>query len=75
MVALERRLDGASSKSSMLTGIIQTLISRVDRMPEELRDKFWSVEQGRDLKDDQQAIWIEISKIRDGNRRGGHNAR
>lgn len=50
--ASQTRFDQASRESSKLAGIVQGLIGRVDRLPDDLRDRFlpldvWEVSERR----------------------------
>lgn len=62
-----RRLDHINHQlSSRLLPAIQELIARVDRMPDELRTKFLSLDRAMDLieesRRDRSALWQELEK-------------
>lgn len=62
-----RRLDHINHQlSSRLLPMVQELIARVDRMPDELRVKFLPLDRAMDLieesRRDRAAIWNEIQK-------------
>ncbi len=65
--ALDQRLDDASEHSSALSGKVQALIGRVDRLPEDLRGKFFPVDRATDLiaesRQDRKALWDEVRAL------------
>lgn len=71
---LVRRLEDAGEKSSHLASIVQGNIGRIDRLPEELRKIFMSLERGVDLMEesrrDRQALWDIINRLA-GTKRNG----
>lgn len=64
---LNRRLDQVNHQlSSRLLPAVQELIARIDRMPDDLRQKFLSLDRAMDLIDesrrDRAAIWDELKE-------------
>lgn len=70
LTAIERSLDRASEKSSELAGDVQHCIGRLDRMPEDLRKTFLSIERSSDLIEssqrDRRDLWIAIRELKGG---------
>lgn len=73
MESFEQSMDRAREKSSELAGDVQHLIGRIDRMPEELREKFLSVDRAHDLieesRRDRKNIWDALERRKEERRR------
>lgn len=71
---LHRRMDQAGDKSSDLASVVQATIGRLDRLPEELRTKFMSLDRGLDMmeeaRQDRKALWEIIDRLAKGGPRG-----
>lgn len=61
------RCDRAGEQSSELTGKVQELTGRIDRMPETLRQTFLSLERAQgfidESRNDRQALWKAIEHL------------
>lgn len=62
------RMERANAESSRLTGIVQELIRRVDRLPEDFRSRFMPLDRAEDMIEDvrrsSDAIWAAIETLR-----------
>lgn len=63
---LEQRFEEASRRYSDLSSAVQTLIGRIDRLPDELRSKFLSLDRANDqfeqANKDRAAMWVAIHR-------------
>lgn len=66
---IEERIDNGNQELSRLTGVVQTLMGRMDRLPEDLRLKFMPLDRANDhleeAKRDRAALWSETQRLRE----------
>ena len=68
VVELAARLEKAGAESSRLAGKVQEVIGRLDRFPEEMRDRFLPLDRAEDQitesRRDRKSIWEAIEELR-----------